>query len=385
MSYRYLLLLLCSVCCILNAGPTLITDPDEAPDFKGAKLVFVSVASHNAKEPSKEWSTYKGHLQSFPHYLEKLITEHQDLLPQMRLILIDPCWNPKEISCTGEPGYEKSYLKRYLDTLPDDLGKKIEKQLYLVGTKFAYKGRFGNEISPDWLEDKLSAIARDGGIVLLTNAERKFAQNFPNLYQALWDTAGQTNANIQYSEPNYTGDRVIWFGSAPYNAVFLGMEYKRGFSISRAIKENGSLQDVEKMLEKSLQSNLDEYKERGKGNPCKALRTEMKFAYFAGEGENIQRALLALCEHEKVLDISTGKLVSLTMEQYLEMPLPYLLVTNDPDEKNLPLLEYDLGVNKQGNWKLIHKLNWRDDVWFKHIEQGQKEALKKLKTETNEQ
>jgi len=341
------------------AGPTLIKDKDPVPDFTGVKLVFCAVASYNPAGDGQN----KGYLQSFPWYVEKLIRDNQALLPQMRILLIDPCWHPTK-GCgdlAGVGGYGNSDLKRYL-TLPNGLGKKnlgekslgekIEDQIYLVGREFSQ-----SDLLPGQLELQLAGVLQGGGIVFLITYARRYTDGlFPPMYNKLWNIAPMKE-NIQYLEdyempPMNDCAQAIWPGVHQDNCTLFAIFHKR---LDFFTEQVGNLQpgDLKQAFLKSLETDLSgpvaSLANKGSvpGNECK------------------YKVLLDLLDGKTVLDIS-GNQVLLTREFFATAPLPYMLVSNDPNQKQFPLLEYDLDVTTPNKWKLVHKFSWKTNQ-LKHL------------------
>jgi len=320
----------------LSARPTLIREKDLAPDFSGVKLVFCSVRSYNL---ANSWKN-KGYLQSIPGFLIQLILENQKVLSQMCIVLIDLCWDPKG-SC-AKSGYEQSDLRRYLSSL-GELGKKIEARLYLVGESFSLAVPQGQkssaQASPSWLTQALVGVAKSGGVVFLDDSSGGLVprRSLEFLYGIVRNNATEKK-NIQWTSP-LSGDasRVEWFGDHELDDILYAIFLWRLEGFGKTL--------LRLKLEEALRDPLLDFQ-------AKHVIYKNNLGYY--------KALVALRDANKVFDVTTGTMVPLTMSFFTSAPLPYMVVSNDPASKKYPLLEYELDTSNSKQWKLIHKLNWKN-------------------------
>jgi hypothetical protein len=342
----------------LSAGPTVVKEKGPGPDFTGVKLVFCAACSFNKKG---DWAN-KGYLQSLPGFLIQLILENQKILSQMRIVLIDPCWAVETCGSDftkADGGYDKSDLKRYLDLLPDGLGKKIEDQIYLVPENWRYWADYARHknpvklFSPEWVVQKLIDVVENGGIVFLADLDTsKSNEAHMILYNILRDKA-ERKENIQYTNPDWAATPVAWFGTYQYNPILFAMlRYRGDFFQKSVLNKNVPFDAAKSAFEKYIDLRISEaVKVLGKvGSP------------YPGYYES-----LVGIDKIQVFSVADNKDVLLTKDFFMSAPLPYMLVSNDPGNTYFPLLEYELDAKTDPKkWKLIHKLNCRDYQW-KHL------------------
>jgi len=296
----------------------------------------------------------------------------QKLVPQMRIVLVDPCWDPDPNKCGwfgNDSGYDKSDLKRYLYEV---LGKKIgpekleaiENQIYLVAQKFNQYG---------WIRKQLLDFVKAGGIVLLADLERgKTAGAVAALYSFLWKNA-PNKKNVQYTDVDTKGTEVVWYGDYDSDDDMLAILHhrlaflKKQDDLFASTTKRAWFSAEPKDLPKGGRTYGDKIDFQLAAG-ADALRDHVKRApLLVTENPAIQSIWIKLFDGGQVFDVESNGKVKLTKDFFVNAPLPYMIVSNDQAVATYPLLEYELDVTKDPNkWELVHKLGWKTDQ-LKHL------------------
>lgn len=355
---------LLTFCHVLGAaGPHFITNEQEAKKLyvpqKGQKdapvrILFCSIASYN--EAGAHANT--GYRQSFPYYLE-LLAKDPALLEKLCILLVDPGWNSLE-------AYEKSDLKRYLNTLDKKFREHIEDKTYLFSGDFSAPRleKFENpenpntdiiekETKPTWLWPLVQRIAFRGDIVIFNDSDptRYVERGLAALYNATRHIA-KHKPNIQLI------GRPIWFSSHAVDDLIHAILKRREIAFEKAVAQGATKlpDDFNKGLDAELH-NSDYYARIW----MQGIPSYYKIAKAVNDGA-------------QVYNVATGKMEKLSKDFICNGKLPYLLVSISPNATTpisitgyretyfgYPLLTFTIDKTAKRNWKLEPSLNWKTD------------------------